>query len=131
MIRLIYDNIPRGKTLFAKCMDKFFLSALESEAVRNRAKYLEKKIKSFLKNKQDAKIVSFGCGIAKEIQNIILHQPSILKNAEIHLIDQDIEALKNAQKRLTKLLKQKHLEFKIYYHNWGVKNIFKDGFPFG
>ncbi len=96
MMRLIYQNIPRGKTLFGKCMDKFFLSAMESEAVRNRALYLEKKIKIFLKKKPNSKIVSFGCGIAKEIQNLIFSSPHIIKEAEIYLIDQDIEALKVA-----------------------------------
>jgi chemotaxis methyl-accepting protein methylase len=131
MLRLIYENQPRGTTLFAKCMDKFFLSALESEAVRNRAKYLEKKIKNFVKINNKAKIVSFGCGIAKEIQNLLLSDYKVLKDVEIHFIDQDIEALKNAQKDITNIIKQKNLELNVNYHNWGIKNILKDGFIWG
>jgi extracellular factor (EF) 3-hydroxypalmitic acid methyl ester biosynthesis protein len=130
-IQLIYDNKPRGKTLFAKCMDNFFLSALESEAVRNRSKYLEKKIKHFIKQNNRAKIVSFGCGTAQEIRNLLLNQPSLLKDSEIHLIDQDVEALKNAQKLIKKILTEKQTNSNIYYHNWGIKNILKNGFTFG
>jgi hypothetical protein len=130
MMKIVYNNERRGKTLFGKSMEHYFVSVPEAQAVRNRAVYLSQKLKGVLETRESCRIMSLACGPAMEIQNLMKEQPSLFhEKAEIHLVDQDLEALKRCQKDIHDLSRQNNISTKFQFHSWAVKNIIETGSP--
>jgi len=129
MMNNVYFNELRGATLFAKCIHRFFTDSSAGQAIRNRAEYLTNKIEmACLKNK-NAKILSVASGPAREIQNLFLENPEIASKCEIHLLDQDAEALKFSQRDILEICRQKNIKPNLHFHNVDIKNLINEGLP--
>lgn len=129
MMNNVYYNDLRGTTLFAKCIQRFFTDSSAGKAVRNRADYLANKIEIMSQKIERPKILSVASGPAREIQKLFLEKPEFAVRCEIHLLDQDAEALKFSQRDILEICRQKKVKPDIHFHNLAIKNIISDGLP--
>jgi chemotaxis methyl-accepting protein methylase len=131
MMKSVYRGENRGKTLFGKCMEKYFVSVPEAQAVRNRGLYLLEKIKSTAEGPaRPIKFMSVACGPAMEVQLLMKsHAEMLHENVEFHFVDQDIEALKECQRAIGHIARQTDAKCKFFFHNWAIKNIIENGLP--
>ncbi len=129
MMRTVYHHEIRGTTLFGRCIERYFTDVPEAQAVRNRGHYLMQKIVSTLQKNPKAKILSVASGPAMEIQYLMTKHPELMANAEIHLVDQDIDALKLSQRAIESLARSQNISTPIHFHNWAIKNIIESGVP--
>lgn len=129
MMNNVYYNDLRGTTLFAKCIQRFFTDSRAGKAVRNRADYLANKIEIMSQKIERPKILSVASGPAREIQKLFLEKHEFAARCEIHLLDQDAEALKFSQRDILEICRQKKVKPDIHFHNLAIKNIISDGLP--
>ncbi len=130
MMKSVYNNEQRGQSLFGRCVERYFVNVPESQAVRNRGRYLQGKIINFIQSNpgRPHRFLSLACGPAMEIQYLIQENPELLtEDVEIYFVDQDTEALKECQKRIELLGRQFKVKAKFRFHNWAVKNIIENG----
>jgi len=129
MMNNVYFNELRGNTLFAKCVQRFFTDSSAGKAVRNRAEYLNQKIETVCKKNKNPKILGVASGPAREIQKFFFEKPEVAAQCEIHLLDQDLEALKFSQRDIFEICRQKNIKPNIHFHNLAIKNVISDGLP--
>ncbi|HXH31906.1 MAG TPA: hypothetical protein VNJ01_13940 [Bacteriovoracaceae bacterium] len=130
MMNLIYHNENTGKSLFGRCMEKCFQQHAEPQAVRNRVEFLLEKIRSTMRTKPGKKItiLSVACGPAMEVQKFIEQTPQAdLTNVEIHLLDQDLNALKHVQRRLRKIASGLGKKVEVKLISTTIKNLINTG----
>ncbi len=133
MMNIIYDRDTSGDSLFIKCLQRYFVDEPAAKALRNRRNFIQKSIIEHLLSAPEneiCRIMSVASGPASEIQQLITDQPALLKQrrVEIHLIDQDCEALKYSQKVLTALIRNNQLPLAVYYHHLKIKAVICDSF---
>ncbi|MFC1484929.1 class I SAM-dependent methyltransferase family protein [bacterium] len=128
IMNMLYANKPKGCTLFAKFVDKYYLSITPSRANRNRLTYIINKIKinalKYLKNNQRIKISSIGCGSCLEIQSL-LKTEEISNHIDFTLFDVDKDALNCANKKLTLLRDKYKRQATFTYINESIFNLIK------
>lgn len=129
MMRTVYHKERRGSHLFGRCIERYFTDVPEAQAVRNRGRYLQSKILETLQQNPKVKIVSVASGPAMEIQYLLKDNADKLNQLEIHLIDQDIEALKLSQRAIESYCRTHNLKTKIIFHHIAIKNIIESGLP--
>lgn len=132
MNQLYRDNIA-GASLFDQTMHRYFIDEPAGEAVKNRGKYLLEKIHQTIQNSppgKTVKIVSIASGPALEIQLFVSEAALNLgKKVEFHLIDQDEEALKHAQREILSIERFRKTGYEFHFHNLAIKNILVAGVP--
>lgn len=133
MMNIMYGNQIRGESLFAKCLHRYFIDEPASVAVKNREQYLRRKIKDeyqlAIGKHGHFKLMSVASGPAMEIQNL-LHDESIdFSKVEIHLLDQDLDALKHAQFKILSIAKNLNKKVSLKLHNLAIKNVIARGLP--
>ncbi|WP_455220546.1 class I SAM-dependent methyltransferase [Kaarinaea lacus] len=126
MMNLIYRSENIGKTLFARCLQRYYINEPSAQAVRNRADYLANKIINIVKQHADSpvpvRILSVACGPAMEWQKLIPVLPDNVQ-IEVDLLDQDQQALLSTQRQLKRLLAIYPKPIKFRYLNKAIKNI--------
>jgi len=131
MMNLIYRNEPAGDTLFAKCLHFYWVQKPAAQAVRNRAIFLSNHIcKTFANTSEEEtiKFLSVASGPAFEVQKIISEVKKYNhRKAEFHLLDQDLNALKYAQRQIFELTSMIDCKFNFLFHNLAIKNVITDG----
>ena len=131
MMNNVYSNELRGEDLFSKCMQRYFTDNPAGKAVRNRLNYLNNKIENTVRNNSFSKILAVASGPAAEIQKFLVEKPELAEKCEIHLIDQDDEALKYSQKEIMIICRAKNIKPRIFFHNIAIKNIINEGLSIG
>ena len=129
MMNNVYYNELRGHTLFGKSLQRYFTDNPAGKAVRNRAIYLNEKIKQALAGKESIKILGVASGPAREIQKLFEDYPELAAKCEIHLLDQDTEALKFSQRDILEICRAKKVKPNIQFHNLAIKDIINEGLP--
>ncbi len=131
MMNHLYREEPVGKTLFDKCLHKYFVDEPAGEAVKNRGQYLYKKISEVVAAKKtDIKILSVASGPALE-QQLFLKNCNDFKGKKIsfNCIDQDEESLKHAQLQMKSIDRVVQSGFDFSFRNLAIKNIIVQGLP--
>lgn len=131
MMNIIYRSEYFGKDLFSKAIHRYFVHEPAAMAVKNRGVYLAKNIADYIKENKGKKIkfLSIASGPAMEIQ-LIMNNPEMrpyLEGIEFHFIDQDLNSLKHAQRKLNEIKNQHELSCGIHFHNLAIKNIIAEG----
>lgn len=129
MMNHVYHREARGKTLFGKCLQRYFVDEPAGKAVRNREVYLRRKLIECLgkfKNEK-IKILSVASGPAMEIQNLVQSKDFDFSRVEFHLLDQDLEALKFAQRKIELAARESNAKLNLKLHNKSIKNVIADG----
>ncbi|WP_455208337.1 class I SAM-dependent methyltransferase [Kaarinaea lacus] len=133
MMNLIYRSESIGRTLFARCLQRYFINEPSAQAVRNRADYLVRKITSVVQERSGStdpiRILSVACGPAMEWQKLIPLLPDGVR-LEVDLLDQDQQALLSTQRQLKRLLARYPKAIKFRYLNKAIKNIIIRGTEF-
>ncbi|RME18226.1 MAG: class I SAM-dependent methyltransferase, partial [Bdellovibrio sp.] len=130
MMNLIYKNEAVGESLFQKCLHKYYVEEPAAQAVRNRVKYFGRQIKERfdLNPGKTLSFLSVACGPAMEWQEFIKNTPDLEKyTADVYLLDQDKEALLNAQKQLKHLSAKYKNNIKFHFVNKAIKNLIVEG----
>jgi hypothetical protein len=131
MMNHLYTNETMGNTLFDQCMHRYLVEEPAGRAVKNRAVYLADKINNIIvnsKNNRPVKIASIASGPGVEVQFLLDNLKDIQgRDVEFYFIDQDIESLKYAQKKIISKDRFVKSGFKFNFINNAVKNIIADG----
>ncbi|MCK5161204.1 MAG: class I SAM-dependent methyltransferase, partial [Candidatus Aureabacteria bacterium] len=127
MISMIYDGAYDGDTLLGKLISKYTYNLDAGRIVRLRKEYIKKIIFEKLKNTdfidKRIKILSVGCGPAREIEEIAKFDSNI-PQCEISLLDFDERPLYCVEDRLSR---QKIGEnTKINFVNKSIRSIVKE-----
>ena len=131
MMNHLYREEPVGKTLFDKCLHKYFVDEPAGEAVKNRGQYLYKKINEVVSEKKsDIKILSVASGPALEQQLFLKNSAEFRgKRVSFNCIDQDEESLKHAQLQMKSIERVVQSGFDFTFRNLAIKNIIVQGLP--
>ncbi len=101
MMRLIYEMDFVGTTIFAKMMHYHPLETPAAQSVRNRAEIIAERLADVRRQGSSAeraplRVMSVACGPAWELRGM-LSSPEDFANVEFALLDQDREALDEAE----------------------------------
>lgn len=134
MMNQLYTRDLIGDTLFSKCLQRYFVDEPAGRAVRNREKYLGNKIINII-NKDNSdkmvRILSIASGPAMEIQNLISDQNFQTDYVEFHLLDQDQDSLKHAQRKIFEIARIKNKKVNLKLHNISISTVIQDGLNIG
>lgn len=129
MMNMIYANIPRGESLFAKILDKYTLEIPVARANRNRIPYMLEKIKTIgskvLETKDRIKISSIACGPCLEIQEL-LKKEEISNYIDFTLLDSSNEALLSAKNKLEEIKKKYNRSATFKFINESIYPLIKN-----
>lgn len=130
MMNIIYRNELVGTSLFGKCLHKYYIEKPAAQAVRNRADYLIMAISRLFEKKKEGplKILSVASGPAMEIQRIISEVREYNhRDIEVHLLDQDVTALKHSQRRIYEMKIKNQCNFDFKFINQNIKHVITRG----
>jgi SAM-dependent methyltransferase len=130
MMNHVYSRDLRGTTLFAKCMQRYFVDEPAGRAVRNREEYIRGKIRNLTKDlagQAKIRILSVASGPAKEVQNFVREYQGDLANIEFHLLDQDLDALKHAQRKVQEVAIEMKKKVSLQLHHKTIKSVIAEG----
>lgn len=131
MMNMIYRNESLGESLFGRALHRYMVAMPGGQAVRNRIRYLNQKILATVTHskKKTIKILSVASGPAREIQNLFLDadQHKYIENLEVHLLDQDLQSLKHAQKQLKELSWKTGINVSLKLIHKTIKKVIQDG----
>ncbi|RME25085.1 MAG: class I SAM-dependent methyltransferase [Deltaproteobacteria bacterium] len=106
MMRMIYENRFRGRTVFEKFMHKFPLDTPAAQAVRNRRTIVAETARKLSEEKSGSlKVLSVACGPAWEVGDIV-KAPEDAARYEFTLLDQDPLALEEAEAECKRVAKK-------------------------
>ncbi len=130
MVNIIFRAAYEGDTLFGKLLNYYCCGLPPAVAHRNREPYLLRKIdecaESALKdNCGTVKILSVGCGPAKEIQELVKARKHG-NNLEVTLVDFDIEALYYCQEKILELKALTNSAIKVNFIHKTVLQLIKE-----
>jgi len=130
MMNLIYRNEPAGENLFAKCLHFYWAQKPAAQAVRNRAQYLTNKIVQLFEKtdvNKTLRILSVASGPSYEVQHLISKVKKYNnRNAEFHMLDQDLNALKYAQRKIYEFSTKNNCNFDFNFHNLSIQSVVKE-----
>jgi len=124
MMNQIYRNDYEGNTLFAKLMHKYTVNEAASKSVRFRRAYLKNQLEQLSLGKKDYTVASLASGSAMEVVDFLneVDQDNGC-NYTFILIDQDIEALAYAKRKIHGICQRRKLDYQIYYWHISAKDI--------
>ena len=130
MMNNVYHRELRGESLFAKCLQRYFVDEPAGQAVRNREVYMRSKIVEVLHQSGDkaTKILSVASGPAFELQNLVKMGVN-LEKAQFFILDQDLDALKFAQRRIQEAARGANVRINLNLLNLNIKQVIQNGLP--
>jgi hypothetical protein len=129
MMNLIYRNEGIGRSLFSRCMEQGIQLHSEPGAVRNRAAYLKSKILQTIETYPGpVTILSVACGPAMEVQYAIEEMTDEdICRTDFYLLDQDEDALKEAEKNIRSSCIARGVSPNIHLLNHTMKSVIAGG----
>lgn len=131
MMNIMYRNENIGTTLFAKSLHRCYMNCSNAQAVRNRISFLTNRILSTVKDRGNSmsplKVLSVASGPAEEMTRAIEGGVIQPKDLEIHLIDQDLSALREAQRSIRTAQRKVGKEFHAKFFHKAIKNLIAEG----
>lgn len=130
MMNLIYKRENVGKSLFARCLQRYYINEPAAQAVRNRADYLIGVITQELAQAaadRPFRMLSVACGPAMEWQRLLPQLGGLDKQVVVDLLDQDEQALLSTQNRLRHLRSQHPAPVNFQFIHKAIKNIIVRG----
>ncbi len=124
MMNQIYRDKFEGKTLFQMLMHRYGISESSSQSVKYRKGYLIEQILNESKGKEKFVVGSVACGPAREVVDL-LASISVEESAKFTfvLMDQDIEALVNANRNIKETIVRRGLLCEAHFVPLSVKSI--------
>jgi extracellular factor (EF) 3-hydroxypalmitic acid methyl ester biosynthesis protein len=127
MMKMIYENDYRGKTLFGMIMHKHPLEHPAAQAVRTRRKLIAQSFQDIEKSdnwdtQKKLSVLSVACGPAYELNDILSHSKD---NTKYHftLLDQDPFALRAARAVVRELESKLAIKLGVKFLNESVRTM--------
>ena len=130
MMNLIYKQENIGKSLFARCLQRYYIDEPAAQAVRNRADYLIGVINRELaqaSTNRPFRMLSVACGPAMEWQRLLPQFGALDIQVDVDLLDQDKQALLSTQNRLRQLRSKYPAPVNFQFMHKAIKNIIVRG----
>lgn len=131
MVNMMVRDPYEGGSVFAKIMNRIFLSTPPVEAHRDRLSYLTQLLKNeslrVLYDKRAARIFNMGCGPAKEIQNL-LADCEIGQQTHFTLVDFNNETLAYTSKILNDVKQHNRCSAQFQMVKKSVNQLLKEAF---
>jgi extracellular factor (EF) 3-hydroxypalmitic acid methyl ester biosynthesis protein len=130
MMNMIYRNDASGASLFSRCMEKAMQLHPEPGAVRNRVNFLKTKILGTIETfPGEVRVMAVACGPSAEIRESLKEMnPEDLRRIEFHLLDQDDDALKEAERGIKiECIRLGLPEPRIILHQRNIKAVIQEG----
>jgi len=130
MMNLIYKQENVGKSLFARCLQRYYIDEPAAQAVRNRADYLIGVITKALagaSTDRPFRMLSVACGPAMEWQRLLPQLQDLDKRVIVDLLDQDEHALLSTQNRLRHLRTKHGAQVEFQFVHKAIRNIIVRG----
>ena len=130
MMNLIYKQENIGKSLFARCLQRYYIDEPAAQAVRNRADYLIDVITRELvqaSSEHPFRMLSVACGPAMEWQRLLPQFAESDTQVIVDLLDQDKQALLSTQNRLRHLRSKYPAPVNFQFIHKAIKNIIVRG----
>ncbi|HXR04285.1 MAG TPA: hypothetical protein VN836_06210, partial [Verrucomicrobiae bacterium] len=131
MVNMMVRDPYEGGSVFAKIMNRIFLSTPPVEAHRDRLTYLTRLLRDeslrVLCDKRAARIFNMGCGPAKEIQNFLADSDPG-QQTYFTLIDFNNETLAYTSKVLSEVKKQNQCSAQFQMVRKSVNQLLKEAF---
>ncbi len=129
LMRMIYENDYRGASTFGKLLYKYSLEHPGSVAVRNRKILIPQYLKNVCDNMTTAqgseiKFMSVACGPAYELSEIFT-SPAEAGRYHCTLLDQDAEALKEADDNIKNIEDRLACGIKVSYLEDSVRTMLR------
>ncbi|MGN6555799.1 MAG: class I SAM-dependent methyltransferase [Verrucomicrobiota bacterium] len=128
MVNMILRDPHEGASVFAKVLNRWFLSQMPAEAHRNRVKFLTQRIaeESLRLNASGRKLRVFnlGCGPAREISDFMEHH-EFANKAEFTLLDFSEETLNHTKAALNATKNRYQRNTSIQMVKKSVANLLK------
>lgn len=130
MVNMMARNLPEGTTLFAKIFHFWLVDQGSALAHRNRLKHLVRRIEGETMRvsnagRRDARIYSFACGPAIEVQHFIEDSP-LSERAEFTLVDFETHALECGAKTIGQTIKKRGLDTLVRFKRKSVQQLIKE-----
>ena len=130
MVNMMARNLPEGASLFAKIFHVWLVDQGSALAHRNRLKYLARRIEEETmrvsnRSHRDARIYSFACGPAIEVQHFIEDSP-LSERAEFTLVDFETHALECAAKTINQTIRKRGLDTLVRFKRKSVQQLIKE-----
>lgn len=128
MMNFIYRQESVGRSLFERCVQRFYIEEPAAQAVRNRADFLIEVITPYLvKPSARTRIISVACGPAVEWQRILKTHSLSSGQLTVDLLDQDEQALKYAQRALRQAANSRERTPDFRFIHKAIKNVIVRG----
>ncbi len=125
-VNMILNNAYDGDTLLGKLISKHAYNTVAARVVRLRKGFIKdlalKKLSHSSNNNIQKRILTIGCGSAREIEELIKADSDT--NCEFHLLDFDAKPLYFAEERLSR--QKKSDEVKIKFFNKSIRTLLKE-----
>lgn len=131
IMNFIHRDENVGKTLFAKCVHRYFVGHPNARAVRNRAVYLSDLLARTIAGRKPGtplRVASVASGAAQELQDLAARRLPF-QGVSFCLFDQDVEALRDAQHGILAAARRAGRDIDVAYVQRGIRPLLKDGLP--
>ena len=127
MMQIIYNSDQIEGDLVTQCLQKLYLSHPNAKAVRNRRVLMKEKILEAAGKNDECFVLSVACGPAREIADLVESQDqSVLDKLRIFLLDQDENALEQAQRNIYMAQRLNDKSVQVNFLNKNIKDILTD-----
>jgi len=130
MVNMILREPHEGSTLFAKVLNKWFLSQVPAAAHRNRVGYLAERLEEESRrggaNARPMRVLNLGCGPAKEVGDFMARSAGS-DRAEFTLLDFNDETLAYAQQTLEAARRRHHRGTRLNMVRKSIGQVIKSG----
>ncbi len=104
LMNMIHRQAPEGPDLFSRLVHYWLVRQWPAQSVRNRVAHLESLVTQTAarahRNHRRARVLSLGCGPAREIENVVRASP-LANHLDVTLLDFDQAPLDFAERSLT------------------------------
>jgi len=130
MVNMVLRDPLEGSSLFAKIVNRYFVTAPAGQAHRNRVNYLTDMLRDETRRRArsglNTKILNLGCGPAREVQDFLAYD-DLCDRAEFALLDFNDETLEYTTRLLTDIKMKHRRSTRIQMIKRSVHQILKDG----
>ncbi len=131
MVNMMVRDPYEGGSVFAKLINRIFLSTPPVEAHRDRLKYLTRIIRDetlrVFRRKRAPRVFNMGCGPAIEVQDFLAHH-DVGQQAHFTLVDFNAETLAYVSKTLADLKRRYNASSQIQAAKKTVNQLIKESF---
>lgn len=126
MMRQAYEHAYDGETIFGRLLHRHVCDTAAAQAVRNRRRLIVEKVEALAaeRKKPELHLMSIACGPAWEIRDLYA-DPANCKRYVSTLLDQDEEAIGEAESEITNISRKHGIDVRARYIQDSVRTMLR------